>query len=126
MSQFFLKIRIRKQMLDESSVGAFSQLGASFFAAARARLAEPRADATWMWFSRDGGDHGEMVQSIGKCPTKTAGNLNMSCWKRRLPFGRLHFWVPWCRFPRCKSWVRRAFWALNRGLFFVGSPILPK
>lgn len=33
-------------MLDESSVAAFSQLGASFFAAARARLAEPRADAT--------------------------------------------------------------------------------
>eukprot|EP00434_Breviolum_minutum_P002610 symbB.v1.2.002304.t1/scaffold107.1/size327550/20 len=38
------KALIRKQMLDESSVAAFSQLGASFFAAARARLAEPRAD----------------------------------------------------------------------------------
>ena len=35
---------MRKQILDDSSVAAFSQLGASFFAAARARLAEPRAE----------------------------------------------------------------------------------
>jgi hypothetical protein len=35
---------MRKQILDDSSVAACSQLGASFFAAARARLAEPRAE----------------------------------------------------------------------------------
>ncbi|CAL1162877.1 unnamed protein product [Cladocopium goreaui] len=38
------KALMRKQILDDSSVAAFSQLGASFFAAARARLAEPRAE----------------------------------------------------------------------------------
>ncbi|CAK9081034.1 Uncharacterized protein SCF082_LOCUS38656 [Durusdinium trenchii] len=36
---------MKKQILDDSSVAAFAQLGASFFAAARARLAGPREDA---------------------------------------------------------------------------------
>ena len=35
-------LRMKKQILDDSSVAAFAQLGASFFAAARARLAGPR------------------------------------------------------------------------------------
>lgn len=58
-------------MLDESSVAAFSQLGASFFAAARARLAEPRADATWML--KGWGRWWNDVKSIGTSQERTAG-----------------------------------------------------
>lgn len=69
-------------MLDESSVAAFSQLGASFFAAGRARLAEPRADATWMCW-RDGGD-GEMMWNLLVHPKNEALEPEaLFCWRSR-------------------------------------------
>ena len=37
-----LALRFKKQMVDETSVAAFAQLGSAFFAAARERLALPR------------------------------------------------------------------------------------